>query len=121
MINGQLMPYGSVWDSVRHTANLLRAYKHLHNADTIADILSIYSPRTENRTDKLIYEMSQRMQIPANQHMDLRDDILLAKLVSAITQQEGLRYVSPFDVKVMITNNTGGSAAVTAAGAAVAP
>ena len=88
-------------------------YKKL---DTIQDIISLYAPKGENNTAAYIKTLEQQTGHKATEHLDLKDPNVLSSLMAVIAKVEsGKNKYSSQDIKVMINNNTGGSATATAA------
>jgi hypothetical protein len=104
---------------------------HHQKLDTIASILSVYAPSSENNTGAYIKDVSNRTGFNPNQHLDLNDRAVLAKLMSAITKHENNKTnYTPQQIQaslqetenkrqttqpvtVYVNNNTGGNAVVT--------
>lgn len=105
-------------EGIRAIANQLKLYqddKHGH-LDTLRKIISKYSPANENKTEDLIKAASARTGFGADQHLDLSNTEQLVKLILAITKQEnGASNFTASGVKVVIQNQTGGSAQATVA------
>lgn len=99
--------------------------------DTIASILSVYAPASENNLQAYINDVSKRTRFSAGQHLDLNDRKTLEKLMSAITihekgakhgktpeqihsllspQQQDKR--SPQSPAITVNNATGGNATI---------
>ena len=88
-------------------------YKKL---DTIQDIISLYAPKGENNTAAYIRTLEQQTGHKATEHLDLKDPNVLSSLMAVIAKVEsGKAKYSSQEIKVMINNNTGGSATATAA------
>lgn len=101
--------------------------------DTIAGIISKYAPSSENNTQAYIDDVSKRTGFAPNQHLDLNDQAVLSKLMSAMTKHENNKTnYSPDQIKqvlggsggqstaaakpnatvIKVENNTGGNAVV---------
>jgi hypothetical protein len=120
--------YSSMADNVRDMADYIRTYPTRFHADTIRDIMNTYAPPSENDTERLIAEMEGYTGFKRNQHLNLNDPRVLANIVSGFMRQEG-RYKSltgqvtmpASQVEILITNQTAGSATVSASGLAASP
>jgi hypothetical protein len=113
--NGQpgFQKFSSVGEGVRAMVSQLRLYQNRDHLDTIKDIISKYAPPTENDTAQYIKNVSQWTGFKPDERLNLNDDATVAKLVAAMSRQEGRNPVSSGVVRVEINNNTGGSAVVT--------
>lgn len=108
--------FGSDDDGVRAIANQLRLYENRDGLTTLRGIISKYSPSNENSTEELIANASKRTGFGADEKLDPASVDQLAKLVAAITKQEHSTSNYTADgVKVIIQNQTGGSAQATVA------
>jgi len=88
-------------------------YKKL---DTIQDIISLYAPKNENDTKAYIKAVEQQTGRKATEHLNLQDPNVLSSLLAVISKVEsGKSKYSANEIKVMITNNTGGNAVASAA------
>ena len=95
-------------------AKQLLLYQDRDHLDTISGIVNKYAPSNENDVAAYIKSVTQRTGYGADQHLNLHDKDTLSKVVSAITNKEGVRYFNPGATKVIIENNTGGNVNVTA-------
>lgn len=103
-------------DGVRAIANQLRLYENRDGLTTLRGIISKYSPSNENNTEALIANASKRTGFGADEKLDPASMDQLVKLVVAITKQEHSTSNYTADgVKVIIQNQTGGSAQATVA------
>ena len=76
----------------------------------------MYAPKGENNTAAYIKTLEQQTGHKATEHLDLKDPNVLSSLMAVIAKVEsGKNKYSSQDIKVMINNNTGGSATATAA------
>jgi len=84
--------------------------------DTIQDIISQYAPPNENDTAAYIRTLEKQTGHKATEHLDLKDPNVLTSLMAVIAKVENSKSnYSAQQIKVMINNNTGGSATATAA------
>lgn len=102
---------------VEAMAHQLKLYQDRDHLDTIKQIVSKYAPSSENDTGKYIRYVAAWTGYKDNQKLNLNDPMVMSKLISAMSRQEG-HPVSPQQVRIDIMNNTGGSAVVTANSAA---
>lgn len=121
--------YGSMQEGYQALAKQLQMYGSgkskaagYRKLNTIEDIMNIYAPKGENDTRSYINTLVQQTGFKANQQLDLNNIDVLSKLMAVISRVESGRQMNtPGEIKMMIQNNTGGSAAavVGAAGAQV--
>lgn len=97
----------------------LTLYEQRDHLTTIRGILNKYSPGNENDTQALIANASKRTGFGPDQQLDPKSLDQLVKLVVAITKQEnGSSSFTENGVRLVIENQTGGSAQATVAGLA---
>jgi len=97
-------------------ARQLQLYEQRDHLTTIRSILNKYSPGSENDTAALIANASKRTGFGPDQKLDPQSMDQLVKLVVAITKQEnGASNFTENGVRVVIQNQTGGSAQATVA------
>lgn len=97
----------------------LQLYEQRDHLTTIRGILNKYSPGNENNTEALIANASKRTGFGPDQQLDPKSMDQLVKLVVAITKQEnGSSNFTENGVRLVIENQTGGSAQATVAGLA---
>lgn len=97
-------------------ARQLTLYEQRDHLTTIRGILNKYSPGNENNTAALIAQASKRTGFGADQQLDPKSMDQLVKLVVAITKQEnGNSNFTENGVRLVIDNQTGGSAQATVA------
>jgi len=96
---------------IRALARQLQLYETRDGLLTLRSIINKYSPSNENNTAALIANASKRTGFAPDQQLDPRSMDQLVKLVVAITKQEnaGSNFTEN-GVRVVIDNNTGGSA-----------
>lgn len=103
-------------DGIRGLSRQLQLYEQRDHLTTIRGILNKYSPGNENNTAALIEQASKRTGFGADQQLDPKSMDQLVKLVVAITKQEnGNSNFTENGVRVVIENQTGGSAQATVA------
>lgn len=109
--------FASENDGLRAIINQIGLYENRNGLTTLRGIISKYSPSTENDTQGLIANAAKRTGLGADQQLDPRNIDQLVKVVLAITKQEhsDSRY-TPEQIKVLVQNQTGGSAQVSVAG-----
>jgi len=101
---------------IQALARQLQLYENRDHLTTIRGILNKYSPGNENDTAALIANASKRTGFGADQQLDPKSMDQLVKLVVAITKQEnGSSNFTEGGVRVLIENQTGGSAQATVA------
>lgn len=103
-------------DGIRAAARQLQRYEDeakWGHADTIAKIIRLYAPASDhNDTAAYINNVSRASGFDANQHLDLHDPSVLARILSPILRQENSKSnVSP-QVIVKIINQTGAQTSV---------
>ena len=100
-------------------ARQLQLYEQRDHLTTIRGILNKYSPGNENDTAALIANASKRTGFGPDQQLDPKSLDQLVKLVVAVTKQEnGSSNFTENGVRLVIENQTGGSAQATVAGLA---
>lgn len=104
--------FGSRDDGIRALASQLQRYEDVYGLDTIRKIAYRYAPPGENDTEAWIKNVSKASGLDPNAHLNLHDQMMLARLEAGVTRAEG----RPVGASVIITilNNTGGSAVVSA-------
>lgn len=116
---GGFMTYDSQEAGVSAIARLLRFDKNYRGKDTIRQLISTYAPPSENDTHKYIKNMEAFTGFGANEHLNLFDNAVMAKLVAAITRQEGVvKGGVPVTVVLKVINQTGGNPIISMANAA---
>lgn len=90
-------------------AKQLSIYGSRDKIDTIAGIISKYAPSSENNTGAYISDVAKTTGFDSGAHLNLSDKETMAKLVSAITKHEGLKYFTPQQTRVLLENQTGSS------------
>jgi len=116
-ITGRFQTYGSTSEGFQAMARLLQKSKLYGGGgnDTIQGILAKYAPASENDTASYISDVSRKTGFGSSEHLNLNDPIVLSKLMTAMAQHEGTKNkYTPESVRIMIQNNTGGSAVVSA-------
>jgi len=98
-------------EGIRALAHQLQLYENRDGLRTIRGIISKYAPGNENNTAAYIANVSKATGLGADQQLDPTSVEQLAKLIVAITKQEnGRSNFTAGGVKVVIDNQTGGSA-----------
>lgn len=67
---------------------IIITYYTRYHLTTVEDIISRYSPPTENNTDVYIQYVSKRLGVQPNERMDLDDTRLFCDLIIAMTKME---------------------------------
>lgn len=75
-------------DGIRAMARTLRNYQSKHHLKTIEQILHRWAPQKENNTKAYIQSVIKHSGLPNNQPIDLNNDDILSKLISAMIQHE---------------------------------
>lgn len=73
---------------IRAMARVLRTFGKKYNLRTIEQIISRWSPSSENETDAYIAHISQRLGISPNTPLDLNDDEILKNLLQVMIRHE---------------------------------
>lgn len=112
----EFQKFGSDDDGIRGLARQLALYENRDGLKTIRGIISKYAPGNENNTAAYIQNVSKRTGFGADQQLDPTNTEQLIKLILAITKQEnsGSAFTEG-GVRVVIENQTGGSAQTTVA------
>lgn len=101
---------------IRALAHQLQLYEGRDGLRTIRGIISKYAPGNENNTAAYIANVSKRTGLGADQQIDPANLDQLVKLIVAITKQEnGRSTFTEGGVRVVIQDQTGGSAQATVA------
>jgi len=83
--------------------------------DTLQDIMKLYAPPNENDTESYIRQLEKSVGRSRSEHLNMSDPSVVYPLMAAISKVEtGKNLYSAGDIKVIIENNTGGSATGTA-------
>jgi hypothetical protein len=114
-IVGGFAKFGSEEEGLRAMARQLQIYQTRDKLNTIQEIIKKYAPPNENVTSKYIENVASRTGFAATQELNLSDVGTLSKLMSAMTKQENFRstFTPEYIQKIIINNETGGSAIVT--------
>ena len=73
---------------IRALCKLLMTYKKKYNADTIREVIERYAPRSENKTDAYIKNVSLWSGLDPDDEFNAYEPGVLQKLVPAIIRQE---------------------------------
>lgn len=104
--------FASEEEGIKAIAKQMNIYQRRDGLDTISGIISKYAPPSENDTRNYVGNVSKWTGYGANDKLDLSNPEVMSKLIAAITRQEGNKRFSPDAVRVIIQNNTGGSAVI---------
>lgn len=100
-------------DGIRGLARQLQIYQDRHQVDTIAGIINRFAPAADhNNVAAYIADVTKRTGFNATQHLNLHDQAVLSKLISAITKHENKKNNYAPGAVVEILNNTGGNVQV---------
>ena len=103
-------------EGIKALSHQLALYENRDGLRTIRGIISKYAPGNENNTAGYIANVSKRTGLGADQAIDPTNIDQMVKLVLAITKQEnGRSNFTDAGVRVLIQNQTGGSAQATVA------
>lgn len=98
-------------EGIKALSHQLSLYENRDGLRTIRGIISKYAPGNENNTSAYIANVSKRTGMGADQAIDPTNIDQMVKLVLAITKQEnGRSNFTDAGVRVLIQNQTGGSA-----------
>lgn len=73
---------------IRALGKNLIAYQEKHGLDTVAAIVARWAPATENDTASYVKAVSGELGVKADQPLDMKDPVVLARLTKAIIKQE---------------------------------
>ena len=73
---------------VRAGVKVLLTYYNVHALDTVSKIINRWAPESENDTDAYIQDVCNRMNVSANDILDLTNQMVMCNLVSAIVWHE---------------------------------
>jgi hypothetical protein len=103
-------------DGIRAMAEQLRLYQNRDHLSTIREIISKWSPSSENDTEKSIANITKISGFKSDQQLNLNDSATMEKLIYAITKRENERSnFTPEIVHRIIVNNSSGSDLVVSA------
>ena len=119
--DGKFRQFGSDAEGIKAMGSQLQRYQDLDkwgHLDTIDKIINTYAPKGDhNDTEAYARNVASWTGFKRDQHLDLHDPQQLAKLVSAMTRQEGSGQKYSPEVVVTILNAPGNNANVAAASA----
>jgi hypothetical protein len=93
----------------------LMIYKNIYKKDTLSSIISRWAPPSSNPTGAYIQRVSKETGFDANAKLNLNDTTTISRLMAAMARVENPRsQYSAHQVELMINNNTGGSAVISA-------
>jgi hypothetical protein len=81
--------YGNADAGLKAIDDNLRIYGEKHGIDTLAGVISRWSPPEENNTAALIKNASKRLGLDPNKKINLSDPVVRHTISGAIVQQEG--------------------------------
>ncbi|MCU6240794.1 hypothetical protein [Enterobacter asburiae] len=110
--SGKFAVFPTLDEGVLAAAKQLQSYG-ASGIDNIHDIIKKWAPSNENKTKEYIHNVVRTTGRSEYEHLNLGDPKLLAKLISAMSVQEGAGSRVSEDKVIKIFNNTGGSAIVT--------
>lgn len=110
--------FGTMDEGLRAMGNQLKRYEYSNkfgHLDTISKIIATYAPaKDHNDVAAYIKDVVTRSGFGANQHLDLNNPAVLARLMSAMVKHENKKNNIAPQAIVKVLNNTGGSAVVNA-------
>lgn len=111
MGEGNFAKFSSNEAGLQAMADQLRLYQNRDKLNTIQQIVSKYAPRSENDTAAYIANVSRATGFAPNQNLNLDDQAVLSRLISAMTKQENSRSNFTPDIvsRVIVYDNTGGN------------
>jgi hypothetical protein len=112
--SGKFAVFPTLDEGVWAAAKQLQIYD-TRGINTIRDIVKKWAPSNENDTAEYIRHVVKTTGIGANDRLNLNDQKVLAKLISAIASKEGAGNRVTESAVIQIFNNTGGNAVVTSA------
>lgn len=80
--------FDSPINGVRAAVKILRTYDNKYGVNTVEDIVSRFSPSTENSTCRYISEVCKQTGFAPNEKLDMQNPEVLRKLVGAMMRQE---------------------------------
>jgi len=86
--NGEFERFTKPEYGIRALAKNLLAYQERHGLRTIAAIISRWAPDSENDTDSYIAAVAKDMKTNPQQHLNLRDPVVLTELTEAVIHHE---------------------------------
>lgn len=104
---------------IRAIAKQIGLYEKRDHLDTLEKIIGRYAPGADkNDVNAYVKDVEAYTGIGRNQKLDANNQGQIAKIVAGITKHEGTKRYTADQVKVIIQNNTGGSAIVQSSQAA---
>lgn len=79
--------FGSAQEGLTALADLLRNYQQ-KSVDTVSAIISKFAPANENNTQAYIAQIAKSLGVGANDHLDLNNSRVMAKMLESITKYE---------------------------------
>lgn len=84
--DGRFVVFDNPENGFRAAAKLLKNYERLHGINTISGIIRRFAPAHENPTDSYITYISEQLDTPPDQPMDIESNLF--PLLSALTRFE---------------------------------
>lgn len=117
--SGNFAQYPTLNAGYRAMARLLQIYQTKHHLDTISGIVHRYAPASDHNNDPAyIKDLVGWTKFGANQHLNLRDPVVLSKMIAGMVRQENGIRISPKNVRIIIENKAGSNVAASANAAA---
>ena len=112
--NGKFAVFPTLDEGVLAATKQLQIYG-IKGINTVGDIARKWAPSNENDTAEYIRHVVKTTGFSENQHLNLNDPQVVAKLISAMSQKEGTGSRVSEKTVIQIYNNTGGNAIVSSA------
>lgn len=93
--NKGFLKFDSMENGIRAMTRILRVYDEKYNLNTIRGIITRWSPRFENDTDRYIKFISGKISAHPDQKLDLNDTNTMHSLINAIIKFETGTTVPP--------------------------
>lgn len=98
---------------IRAIAKQIGLYEKRDHLDTLLKIAGRYAPKGDgNNVEAYAKDLAGYVGVGANAKLDPNDQNQIAKIVAGITKHEGRKRYTTEQTKIIIQNNTGGSAVV---------
>lgn len=101
--DGRYAKFATPYDGIKAISNQLMRYHTGKTTgrplQTVADIISTWAPSNENNTPAYINQVANALGVGVNDKLNLKDKLMMGKLVSAIIKHENGR--NPYDKQLI--------------------
>jgi hypothetical protein len=83
---------------IRALGKILLTYHTKHGCNTVRDLVRRYAPPSENATDAYVHDVATRADVSPDTVIDLRNVILMERLLTAFIHHENGRCTYPHSI-----------------------